>query len=69
MDNFGLFTQGKNYGKFRPIYPECLYNYTLDKIKGRNLYLDVAMGTGQLLFKIAPHFNKSVGIDISDKML
>jgi hypothetical protein len=69
MDNFGFSTQGKNYLKFRPIYPECLYNYTLDKIKGRNRYLDVAMGTGQLLFKIAPLFNHTVGIDISDKML
>jgi ubiquinone/menaquinone biosynthesis C-methylase UbiE len=31
--------------------------------------LDIAMGTGQLLFNIAPSFNSSRGIDISDKML
>jgi hypothetical protein len=45
MDNFGFITQGKNYGKFRPKYPPFLYHHTLDKIKGRNKYLDVAMGT------------------------
>lgn len=27
------------------------------------------MGTGQLLFNIAPFFNSSKGLDISDKML
>ena len=27
------------------------------------------MGTGQLLFNIAPKFNSSKGADISDKML
>jgi hypothetical protein len=56
MDNFGFETQGKNYEKFRPKYPPCLYHHTLEKIKGRNKYLDVAMGTGQLLFNIAPLF-------------
>jgi ubiquinone/menaquinone biosynthesis C-methylase UbiE len=35
----------------------------------KNRYLDVAMGTGQLLLNIAPLFNKSKGIDISDKMI
>ena len=69
MDNFGFTNQGMNYQKFRPKYPQCLYNHTLDKIKHRNRYLDVAIGTGQLLLNIAPQFAFSKGIDISDKML
>ncbi len=41
----------------------------MNKIKYRNKYLDVAMGTGQLLFNIAGGFVSSKGIDISEKML
>lgn len=69
MDNFGFETQGKYYNEFRHRYPACLYEYTLKKIKSRNKYLDVAMGTGHLLFSIAPEFSSSKGIDISEKML
>ena len=46
-----------------------MYNFTIDKIQKRNRYLDIAMGTGQLLFRIAPSFDSSKGIDISEKML
>ena len=56
MDNFGFSTQGKNYSLFRPKYPECLYLCTINKLKQKNRYLDIAMGTGQLFFKIAPLF-------------
>lgn len=69
MDNFGFETQGKYYNQFRPKYPACLYEYTIKKFKSRNKYLDVAMGTGQLFFNIAPQFSWNKGIDISEKML
>ncbi len=69
MDNFGFKTQGKNYDEFRPRYPVSLYNKTLNKLISKNRYLDIAMGTGQLLFAIAPSFHYNKGVDISDKML
>ena len=69
VDSFGFETQGKNYGKFRPSYPQPLYMQTVNSLTSRDKYLDIAMGTGQLLFNIAPFFNSSKGLDISDKML
>ena len=68
-DSFGFENQGKNYGKFRPKYPQSLYNQTLSTLTLKDKYLDIAMGTGQLLFNIAPEFKFSKGLDISDKML
>ncbi len=69
MDTFGFDNQGKNYGKFRPKYPESLYIQTVNSLDSKVKYLDVAMGTGQLLFNIALFFNYSKGTDISDNML
>jgi ubiquinone/menaquinone biosynthesis C-methylase UbiE len=53
MDNFGFKTQGINYDAFRPKYPASLFLNTLNKLPKKNKYLDVAMGTGQLLFVIS----------------
>jgi hypothetical protein len=54
MDNFGFKSQGQNYHEYRPTYHSSLYSNTLKKLKFKNRYLDVAMGTGKLLFAIAP---------------
>jgi ubiquinone/menaquinone biosynthesis C-methylase UbiE len=32
-------------------------------------YLDVATGTGQLLFKLYNRFDKSFGVDLSEQMV
>lgn len=69
MDAFGFKTQGINYDKFRPRYPPSFIERCLSSIKHKNRYLDVATGTGQLLFAIAPHFLQSRGVDISKNML
>jgi hypothetical protein len=53
MDNFGFKTQGANYDAFRPKYPAHLLIKTLNKIPSKQKYLDVAMGTGQLLFVLS----------------
>jgi ubiquinone/menaquinone biosynthesis C-methylase UbiE len=69
MDVFGFNTQGVNYDKFRPRYPSSFIQKCLSSIKHRNKYLDIATGTGQLLFAFAPHFQYSKGIDISKNMI
>jgi ubiquinone/menaquinone biosynthesis C-methylase UbiE len=56
MDIFGFSTQGVNYDKFRPRYPDSFVQKCLTTIKNKNKYLDVATGTGQLLFAFAPSF-------------
>ncbi len=69
MDRFGFKTQGSNYELYRPKYTAAMIEDTLKRVKNKNKYLDVATGTGQLLFVLAQHFKVSKGIDISDKML
>ena len=67
--DFFAFTQGSKYEKFRPKYPSNFLTKTLNRVPVKNKYLDIATGTGQLLFEIARHFKKSKGIDISEKMI
>jgi hypothetical protein len=69
MDAFGFKTQGINYDKFRPRYPPSFITNCLAAIKHKNRYLDVATGTGILLFALSPHFAYSKGVDISKNML
>ena len=69
MDIFGFKNQGSNYEKFRPRYPPSFLQHSLSLVKGRGRYLDVAMGTGQLLFSLASHFQLSHGMDISPTMI
>lgn len=69
MDIFGFKTQGVNYDKFRPRYPSAFTNRYIQQIGHKNRYLDIAMGTGQLLFMFAPHFKFSKGVDISKQMI
>lgn len=69
MDIFGFKTQGINYDKFRPKYPPIFIDRYLKAIKNKNRYLDIATGTGQLLFVFAQHFQYSKGIDLSKNMI
>lgn len=68
-DLFGYDNQGKKYDIYRPRYPPSMLNNILSKTKGRNRYLDIATGTGQILFEIAHNFKHSEGLDISKKMI
>jgi ubiquinone/menaquinone biosynthesis C-methylase UbiE len=49
-DLFGFDTQGKKYDLYRPRYPKKLLSTLIERVKHRNRYLDVATGTGQILF-------------------
>lgn len=49
-DLFGYQNQGVKYDIYRPRYPPDMLNKALSKVKGRNRYIDVATGTGQILF-------------------
>lgn len=55
-DLFGFDTQGKKYDQFRPKYPKNFLLKVLEKVKNKNRYLDIATGTGQILFEIANNF-------------
>lgn len=49
-DLFGYETQGKKYDIYRPKYPTSILSNLIQKVKGKHRYLDVATGTGQILF-------------------
>lgn len=60
MDSFAFKgTQGAYYDKFRPKVPSELLLDHLDKVSGRNRYLDVATGTGQIIFQLAKFFKQA----------
>lgn len=41
----------------------------VQRMKNKNRYLDVATGTGQIIFEICNQFHQAEGIDISKKMI
>ena len=49
-DLFGFDTQGAKYDQFRPKYPSTFLGRTLNRVPIKNKYLDIATGTGQILF-------------------
>jgi ubiquinone/menaquinone biosynthesis C-methylase UbiE len=55
-DLFGYQTQGINYDIYRPKYPTSMLNKLITQLKGKKRYLDVATGTGQILFQIYHNF-------------
>ena len=69
-DLFGFVTQGAHYEQFRPKYPLTLIGECLKNLPKKDNFLDVATGTGQLLFPLAADFKeRRIGTDISDKMI
>ena len=71
LDLFGHAGQAKMYQEYRPVYPKALIDYVVNLVPEykRNLYVDVACGSGQLTSGIAPHFHSSIGIDKSLEQL
>lgn len=69
QDLFGFESQGIKYDIYRPKYPNSMLTKMVARLKNKNRYLDVATGTGQIIFEICQHFQKSKGIDLSKKMI
>ena len=49
-DLFEFDTQGVKYDLYRPKYPSDMLKKMILRIKNKNRYLDIATGTGQILF-------------------
>lgn len=71
IDLFGHEGQAQMYKEFRPVYPERLITAVVSGVPeySRNLYVDVACGSGQLTALIAPAFTTSKGFDQSLEQL
>ena len=70
-DFWGHETQKINYDIYRPKYPSLFFEKILSLIplENRQNYLDIATGTGQLLFPLNSHFLNSFGIDKSENQI
>jgi SAM-dependent methyltransferase len=62
-DNFSA--HASNYAKFRPVYPQKLYNYLLSFVKKNHSAWDCGCGNGQVAGILSKHFDKVIATDIS----
>ena len=49
MDIWRFTTQGINYERYRPQYPQELRENAIEELPSKNKYLDIAVGTGKVL--------------------
>jgi ubiquinone/menaquinone biosynthesis C-methylase UbiE len=57
------------YKKYRPTYPQALYDEILKLTTGRNHCWDCGTGNGQVAIELEKYFNKVYATDISEKQL
>jgi ubiquinone/menaquinone biosynthesis C-methylase UbiE len=66
-DNFSR--QADGYAKYRPQYPQELFDYILEQVDGRQLVWDCATGNGQSARLLARYFERVFATDISQKQI
>lgn len=66
-DNFSK--QAAVYAKYRPEYPQELFNFILQQVKERKAAWDCGTGNGQAAKELAKYFEKVYATDISQKQL
>ena len=63
-------TQKSNYDAYRPRYPKQFLQNPISLLKQHKNYLDIATGTGAIIFPLHPYFSDlCLGIDISPKQI
>jgi ubiquinone/menaquinone biosynthesis C-methylase UbiE len=64
------FSTGSNlYAKYRPTYPQELFDALLAHISNKKLALDVGTGNGQVAEQLALYFEKVYATDISSEQI
>lgn len=65
-----LFSSGASeYARFRPQYPDSLFDYVLSFVPGRQQAWDAGCGNGQTAFILSRYFNSVLATDISAEQL
>lgn len=65
-----LFSRdSKQYAKFRPTYPQSLYDFVFQFVIDKQIAWDCGTGNGQVAQVLAQHFEKVCATDISQKQL
>lgn len=66
-DNFSR--QADIYAKYRPVYPQQLFDFILDHVKERNVAWDCGTGNGQTASELAKYFREVWATDSSRKQI
>ena len=66
-DNFSI--QSENYSKFRPVYPDELYDFLIPLAHEQQSAWDCGTGNGQVALKLANHFDHVYASDISKQQI
>lgn len=66
-DNFSH--RSELYAKFRPRYPEKMFDFILHHVPVHQRAWDVATGNGQVAGKLSQHFEQVMATDISENQL
>lgn len=66
-DNFSVHSD--KYAKYRPVYPQALYEYLLQLVPDTKTAWDCATGNGQIANELAKYFDVVYATDISTKQL
>lgn len=66
-DHFSASSPG--YARFRPRYPDALFDWVADESPARERAWDCATGSGQAARGLAPHFGHVVASDASEAQL
>ena len=61
--------QSEAYARFRPSYPQDLYDYILQFVGEKNMAWDCATGNGQAALALAPFFSRVEATDISPEQI
>jgi SAM-dependent methyltransferase len=70
MDFKDLFsTQAADYARYRPRYPDALFDYLASVAPSRGLAWDVGTGNGQAAVELARRFGRVVATDPSEKQI
>jgi ubiquinone/menaquinone biosynthesis C-methylase UbiE len=66
-DNFSIHSD--QYAKYRPVYPQKLYEFLLKLVPDNKLAWDCATGNGQIANELTKYFDAVYATDISSKQL
>ena len=66
-DNFSR--QSDLYSKFRPVYPQELYDFIISHLNERQIAWDCGTGNGQAAQGLSKYFEKVFATDISQKQI
>lgn len=62
-------TQSIDYAKYRPTYPQELFDFIVSQVSNKETCWDVGTGNGQAAVELAKHFEKVIATDPSEAQI